>query len=82
MTDLREMTLSELVNEYWSGLPSHAEFWAELSRRDAMLNKLRELVTEYLSWDLSAPGKQHAVEKWKAECRKALAEYNAAKGER
>jgi len=79
MTNLREMTLPSLV---MAGPPG---IMIELSRRQSMLtasDQLHKLITDYLAWDLAAPGKQHAVEKWKAECRQALDQYNAAKGER
>ena len=84
MTDLREMTLTDLFRAKLDAMNCSKgqavdSVNAELSRRDALLNKLLELVREYLSWDLSAPGKQHAVEKWKAECRKALDAYESAK---
>ena len=83
MTDLREMTLLELAKRYDREWPQTEAIDAELSRRQSMLtaaDQLHKLVTDYLSWDLSAAGKQHAVERWKESCRKALSEYNAAKG--
>jgi hypothetical protein len=52
MTDLSKMTLTELANAYWiDGPPTHAEFWAELARRQRMLDAAEELYKRIIESD-------------------------------